>query len=93
MVHKSWFISQRSGMKFDRKGLIKEPLTGLLIHRSESDGYYELEERHRRRQLQFNDPIPLAITRPDRDWTVDLYLEDSLGNFITDSLGNRLEVP
>ena len=39
---RAWSISQRSGLKYPYREMIKEPGTGLWIHRSESDGRYNL---------------------------------------------------
>ena len=92
MRKQGWAISQRSGFKFPRNEMLREPLTGLLIHKSESDGYFEIEERYRRSRLDFNDPIPLDIIRPDISWVVDMYLQDEDDNYVTDERGNQIEV-
>ena len=92
MSKSGWVISERSGMKFRRDEMIQEPLTNLWVHKSESDGYYEIDELNARKRLKFDDPKPVRVDLPDIDWVVDMYLQDSLDNFITDSMGNRIEI-
>lgn len=91
----AWFISDRSGFKYRLKDSIKEPGTGYLIHKSESDGIYNAVD-HPQANLQkyskpYGDPFPLQDTRPDQDWTVDWFLTDEDGNNITDVYGNPIE--
>lgn len=76
----AWAISHRSGMKFPLSEMIREPTTNLLIHKSESDGYFFEEEQYLRKQLKFTDPKPLKNIRPDVSWILDITLtnEDDL---------------
>jgi len=92
----AWFISDRSGMRFKLKDAVKEPGTGYLIHRSESDGRYNAVD-HPQANLHkysrpYGDPFPLADTRPDQSWVLDLYLTDEDGNNLTDAWGFPIEV-
>lgn len=60
------FISDRSGFKCKRKDMVIEPGTGYVIHRSESDGEYNLVDHpvnHVNRLVKFGDPYPLDNVR------------------------------
>ncbi len=92
----AWVISDRSGMRFRMKDMIKEPGTGYLVHKSESDGRWNAVD-HPQANLQkystpYGDPFPVENARPDISWVLDIYLTDENGNFITDSEGHQLEV-
>ena len=69
---KAYAISQRSGMKFLISEMIREPDTGLFIHRSESDGKYNAVGHPQANLAQyspkFDDPKSTPNARPDRDW-------------------------
>lgn len=92
----AWAISDRSGMKFPMREMIKEPGTGYFIHKSESDGKYNAVD-HPQANLQkyatlSGDPYPVENARPDQDWTLDLFLTDEDGEIITAVNGEYLDV-
>lgn len=67
-------ISDRSGFKFPMREMVKEPGTGYLVHRSESDKNYNMVDHP---QLHLNkyaklsgDPKPIKNARPDIDHSV-----------------------
>jgi hypothetical protein len=39
---KAWSVSDRSGRRFPYREMIKEPGTNLWVHKSESDGIYNM---------------------------------------------------
>jgi len=60
------FISDRSGFKCKRKDMVVEPGTGIVIHRDESDGIFNLVDHpvnHVNRLVKFNDPKPVDNVR------------------------------
>jgi hypothetical protein len=69
--------------------MIKEPGTGYLIHRSESDGIYNQVDHPQANLTKWadlsGDPAPVMNARPDVDHVLDLFLLDTDGNFILDS--------
>lgn len=92
----AWAISDRSGFKYPMKEMIKEPGTGYLIHRSESDGQYNAVDHPQAHLTKYatlgGDPKPIKNARPDRNWVTDIFLTDASGNFLTDSWTSPIEV-
>jgi hypothetical protein len=91
----AWAISDRSGMRFRMREMIKEPGTGYLIHRSESDGKYNQVDHPQANLWRYadlsGDPAPIENARPDIDHVLDIHLLDSNGNFILDSSNLPIE--
>lgn len=90
-------ISDRSGFRHPMREMVIEPGTGYLVHKSESDGMWNLIDHPANRIgdfLRTGDPFPVENARPDVNWAalVDIELEDENGNFITDEQGNDIEV-
>lgn len=92
---RAWAISQRSGLKFPYNEMVREPGTNLLIHKNESDGEFNAATdllTPNLKWMQWGDPYPIEPTRPDISHVVDLFLEDDLGNTISDDIDNGVEV-
>lgn len=92
----AWFISDRSGMRYRMCEHVIEPGTGYMIHRSESDGIWNMVD-HPQANLQkwaelSGDPYPVLNARPDIDWTTDTVLEDFNGTDIIDVNGTRIDL-
>jgi hypothetical protein len=88
---KAWAISDRSGMRFPIKEMIKEPGTNYFIHKSESDGRYNAVD-HPQANLQkyatfSGDPFPVKDAHPDIDHSLTTLLTDENGNTIVDEQG------
>lgn len=82
-------ISDRDGKKYHRRDMVREPGTGYLVHRNESDGEFNLVDHpanHIQRYVKFGDPYPTKDARPDISWdqTSQFYLTDDSGNVIVD---------
>lgn len=62
-------ICDRTGAKHKYKDMVIEPGTGYFVHKSASDGAYNLKD-HPQNHLRRHgpDPKPLKHARPDRDW-------------------------
>ena len=90
------FISDRSGFEFDIKDSIKEPGTGYLIHKSESDGIYNAVDHPQAHLTRYatlsGDPKAIKNPRPDINWVLDIHLTDDLGNMITTQTELPIEV-
>ena len=72
----AWAISDRSGMKFPMREMIKEPGTGFFIHKSESDGKYNAVDHPQANLSKYlrnkvGDPFPVLDAHPDRNWALD----------------------
>lgn len=64
------FICDRSGFKYPRSQAVREPGTGLIVHKSESDGKYSLARHPQNFPPKIEpDPKPLPWVRPDIDHT------------------------
>jgi len=84
----AWGISDRSGMRFPLKEMLREPGTGYWIHKSESDGIYNAvdhPQNHVADYTTFDDPKPVDDPHPDIDHVLDLFLRNENGLLVTDS--------
>ena len=84
---RNWAISDRSGMRFRMSEMIREPGTGYLVHKSESDGRYNAVDHpqaHINEYATFGDPFPIENTRPDIAWAA------TSSTLLTDESGNTL---
>ncbi len=96
MVHKSpWAISDRSGFKYPMNEMVIEPGTGLLVHKSESDGEYNAVTSPLNtftKSKDYSDPKPIKNARPDINYVVDMYLTNEDGNALTDQYDRPVEI-
>ena len=73
-------ISDRSGFKFPMREMLIEPGTGILVHRSESDGKWNRVDHplnHIEKYATLSgDPKPVKNARPDINHEVDLGITD-----------------
>ena len=74
-------ICERSGLKFPYREMIKEPGTGLFIHKSESDGMYNRVDHPQNHIKGAADKQSLRNANPDTTLVVE-YLVDESGNLI-----------
>ena len=71
---RAWFISDRSGFRFPYRESIKESGTGRRIHKSESDGAYNLVDHplnHVQRYARHGDPFPVEDPRGHGEGVAD----------------------
>lgn len=97
MVRKyPWAISDRSGMRFPMNEMVKEPGTGFLVHKSESDGIWNLIDHPQNHLSKYatlgGDPKPVKNARPDISYVVDMYLTTANEDYVTDQYGSPIEV-
>jgi len=92
----AWGISDRSGMRFPIKEMIKEPGTNYFIHKSESDGAYNAVDHPQAHLTKYatlsGDPKPIKNAHPDISHTQDIHITDSFGNYLTDQYESPIEV-
>ena len=93
---KAWAISDRSGMRFPMCEMVIEPGTNYLLHRSESDGIYNMVD-HPQANLQkwaqlSGDPYPVPNARPDVNWAHVNELEVTAGNDLVDINGVTIDL-
>lgn len=77
----SWGICDRSGMKFLRKDMVKEPGTGLMVHKRESDGKWNIVQHPRNHIKTKPEKINLSWVRPEQDvfdWSDYIQMNDGL---------------
>jgi hypothetical protein len=67
---KAIFYSERSGMPYRYRDMVKEPGTGLLVHKSESDGKWNRVAMDKKPIIPA-DPQRLEYSRPGFDFRVD----------------------
>lgn len=90
----AWAISDRSGLRFHKRDMIREPGTGYLVHKSESDGmwnYVDHPQAHINEYANFGDPFPVENARPDINWFTDTLMTDENGSPIQDSNNDSLD--
>ncbi len=92
----AWFISDRSGMRFRMSEHVIEPGTGYMIHKSESDGIWNMVD-HPQANLQkwaelSGDPYPVDNARPDRVWSQDFSLQAGDGSDVIDINGTTIDL-
>ena len=78
---KGFFICERSGFEYPIKYMLKEPGTGLIIARQESDGKYNLVDHPQNHIRKKADSRIIKNARPDRVEEHD-YLTDENGNIL-----------
>lgn len=62
------FICDRSGFTYPWRQAVKEPGTGLMVHRSESDGKFNIVDHPQNfPPTDLSERIALKWSRPDRD--------------------------
>lgn len=72
---KARFVSDRSGFSFPRSELVKEPGTGLIVARCESDGEYSLAKHPQNFSPKFPpERIGFENPRPQNGHYKDSYL-------------------
>jgi hypothetical protein len=87
-------ISDRSGFRHPMKEMVIEPGTGYLVHRSESDGMWNLVDHplnHVQRYVEFGDPFPVEDARPEVVFESQEWLEDFDGKPLDDYNGSNLQ--
>ena len=79
----SMAISDRSGFKFPYNEMVVEPGTGYFVHKSESDGEYNLVDHPQNKTYIpiSNENQGLYNARPEPKLTTN-YLTDESGNLI-----------
>lgn len=83
-------ISQRSGMSFPYNEMVREPGTGWLVHKSESDGAWNLRDHPRNfvgRDARRGENLGVEWARIDRDEPFSfpvIWLGTSTGDFKND---------
>lgn len=78
-------ISDRSGKKYPMREMVIEPGTGWLVHKSESDGRYSLNEhpvnnKHRYLRGKQGDPYPVENARPRAPYPTGISVFNVLAN-------------
>ena len=93
---KAWAISDRSGQRHKLVDMIREPGTGYLIHRDESDGIWNMVDHplaNLQKWAEFGgDPYPVINARPDRNWAMDYELQDFNLTDLTDGVGTKIDI-
>lgn len=89
-------ISDRSGFKHKMRDMIKEPGTGYLVHKRESDGIYnqvDHPQAHLSKWAKLSgDPKPVKNARPDEDRSISIFLTDENGNILVSETNTPIEV-
>lgn len=86
-------ICDRSGFEYPYNEMVVEKGTGLFVHRSETDGMWNLVDHPQNKSPRPKlDGLPLKNARPDSnaDWLV--FLSDEQGCWLVDGCGNPLFV-
>jgi hypothetical protein len=87
-------ISDRSGFRHPIKEMVIEEGTGWLVHKSETDGMWNLVDHplnHVQRYVEFGDPFPIENARPEQVFESDEWLEDFDGKPLDDYDGQNLK--
>ena len=89
--YKAWSISERSGLRFPYKEMVREPGTGLWVHKSESDkGYNIVDHPQGHVKAPGADAEILENIYGEPDATIDFLGEGY--TYLTDEYGTILYV-
>ena len=78
-------ISDRSGVRFRMREMVKEPGTGYLVHRTESDGKWNIVDipfNNPHKYVRYGDPFPVRNARPERKFEPAPFLTDENGDIL-----------
>lgn len=79
------FICDRSGKKYPRSKMVREPGTGLFVHWAESDGPYNaVDHPQNYPPKDITEAVAVRWARPDRNEVAndDTLIADSDGNIL-----------
>lgn len=77
--YRTKFICDRSGMKFPYREAVKEPGTGLIVHKSESDGPWNPVDHPQNKTADLTENIALRWARPEVAVSVNTSVSADVG--------------